>query len=78
MKIEVLTSSNKVNHEHHEITEPVYVTICDSGNSVDEVQVEMTNNVAYKSVDFTKTTTFTSMDVDVTRNEAYAVVITEC
>ena len=73
VKIDVSTSSNRVNCEHYEITEPVYATICDSGDSVDEVQVEMTNNVAYKSVDFTKTTIFTSVDVDITRNEAYAV-----
>ena len=77
VKSEVSTSSNRVNHEHHKITEPVYATISETRDSVGEMQVEMTNNVAYKSVDFTKTTIFTSVDVDVTRNEAYAVVIAE-
>ena len=37
----------------------------------------MTNNAAYKSVHFTKTRIFTPMDIDVARNEEYALVITE-
>ena len=73
----VLTSSNKVNHEDHEIIEPVYATISDTGNSVGEMQVDMTNNVAYKSTQFTKKSIFASVDIDVTRNEAYTLVITK-
>ena len=73
-----LTSSNKVNHEHYEKAEPVYATISETGDSVGEMQVEMTNNVAYKSVHFTKTSILTPTDIDVTRNEAYSLVITEC
>lgn len=72
VKTKVSTSSNKVNHEHYKISEPVYATISETSDLTGEMQVEMTNNVAYKAVDFTKTT-ITSMDVDFTRNEAYAV-----
>ena len=56
--------------EHYEFTEPVYAAIIsDTGDSVGKMQVEMTNNVAYKITQFTK---FTSVDI-----HAYALVITE-
>ena len=65
VKSKILTSSNRVNHEHHEITEPVNVTISDTGDSFGEMQVDnMTNNVAYKSVQFTSSIKlFTSEDI---------------
>ena len=56
--------ANRVNHEDYDITEPVGATISDTGDSVGEMQVHMTNNVAYKSVQFTSSIKlFTSEDI---------------
>ena len=58
---------SRVNNQHHEIAEPVDATISDAGDSVGEMQVEMTNNVAYESAHFTRTSRFTPTDTVITK-----------
>ena len=68
---------SRVTIQCQEIAEPVHTTTDDTGDSVGGMQVEMKNNVAYENVHFTKTSTSSSVNIVITKNEAYALVTTE-
>ena len=55
--------------EYDDIVVPVYATITSPGDSTRDTKVSMTENEAYKSVNF-KETKFASLEVDLTSNEA--------
>ena len=68
-----LPSSGRDNQEYDDIViGPVYETIQPAGDLVDDTQVIMTNNEAYKTIAIpVKRTNITSLDVDVVNTKAH-------